>query len=90
MDPVTKVVHEKSGCRFAQRILVTFILHRYLAWGHAKRPGFVASMKKLDRRRKPEVHRITRRDLAASNVQEPHQRIRGRLIFAFGLPLVFL
>ena len=35
-----------------------------------KRAGFVASMKKLDRRRKPEANRVTRRDLAALNMQK--------------------
>ena len=53
---------------------------------HAKRPGFVASMKKLDRRRKPEVNRVTRRDLRALNMQKCRYKNRRFAIEFKGKP----
>ena len=65
----------KRGSSFSWSASVTFsCIGMMRREEHAKRPGFVASMKKLDRRRKPEVNRVTRHDLAALNVQKTHQR----------------
>ena len=46
-----------------------------------KRPGIVASMEKLGRRRKPEVRGGPSHHLPTSNVQEPQQRNQSAVHF---------
>ena len=48
----------------------------------AKLPEFVASMIMRDRRKKPEVDRVTRRDLAALNMQKCHYK-NSRFVIEF-------